>query len=197
MIDAISTYINGCELDQVSILDMDAYEDTDINWRVRRGYGALVAAYGASCPLALNCVVTLIDHSGKRVRIETSQGTLTAAQVIVTVPTNLIADEAIRFHPPLPAKVDAARGLPLGLADKVTLALDEPEALPSRRQSARRHHANRNGHLSFAPVRPALHRRFFRRPFCAIAGRRRRRRARRSRASTRSSPSSAMTFAAS
>ena len=54
MIDAISTYINGCELDQVSILDMDAYEDTDINWRVRRGYGALVAAYGAACPLALN-----------------------------------------------------------------------------------------------------------------------------------------------
>ena len=130
MIDAISTYINGCELDQVSILDMDAYEDTDINWRVRRGYGALIAAYGASCPLALNCEVTLIDHSGKRVRIETSKGTLTAAQVIVTVPTNLIANEAIRFHPPLPAKVDAARGLPLGLADKVTLALDEPEALP-------------------------------------------------------------------
>jgi monoamine oxidase len=130
MIDAISTYINGCELDLVSILDMDAYEDTDINWRVRRGYGALIAAYGASCPLALNCEVTLIDHSGKRVRIETSKGTLTAAQVIVTVPTNLIANEAIRFHPPLPAKVDAARGLPLGLADKVTLALDEPEALP-------------------------------------------------------------------
>jgi monoamine oxidase len=46
------------------------------------------------------------------------------------VPTNLIADEAIRFNPPLPAKVDAARGLPLGLADKVMLALDEPEALP-------------------------------------------------------------------
>jgi monoamine oxidase len=130
MIDAISTYINGCELDQVSILDMDAYEDTDLNWRVRRGYGALVAAYGASCPLALNCEVTLIDHSGQRIRIETSQGTLTADRVIVTVPTNLIADEAIRFHPPLPAKVDAARGLPLGLADKVTLALAKPEALP-------------------------------------------------------------------
>jgi monoamine oxidase len=30
----------------------------------------------------------------------------------------------------LPAKVDAARGLPLGLADKVTLALEEAEALP-------------------------------------------------------------------
>ncbi|ANW05096.1 flavin monoamine oxidase family protein [Bradyrhizobium icense] len=130
MIDAISTYVNGCELDQVSILDMDAYEDTDINWRIRRGYGALIAAYGASCPVALDCAVTLIDHSGARVRIETSRGTLTAGKVIVTVPTSLIADEAIRFQPPLPQKVDAARGLPLGLADKVTLAVDEPEALP-------------------------------------------------------------------
>ena len=144
MIDAISTYINGCELDQVSLLDMDAYEDTDLNWRVRRGYGALIAAYGATCPLALNCEVTLIDHSAKRVRIETSQGTLTADKVIVTVPTNLIADEAIRFHPPLPAKVDAARGLPLGLADKVTLALDEPEALP------------KEGNLRAATMRTAM-----------------------------------------
>ena len=64
MIDAISTYVNGCELEQVSILDMDAYEDTNVNWRVRRGYGALMAAYGARLPLALNCNVTLIDHSG-------------------------------------------------------------------------------------------------------------------------------------
>src|SRR3954471_1926972 len=95
MIDAISTYINGAELDRVSILDMDAYEDTNFNWRVRRGYGALVAAYGAACPLALNCAVTLIDHAAKRVRLETSRGTLTADKVIVTVPTNLIADEAI------------------------------------------------------------------------------------------------------
>ena len=55
MIDAISTYVNGCELDQVSLLDMDAYEDTEINWRVRRGYGALMTAYGASLPVAFNC----------------------------------------------------------------------------------------------------------------------------------------------
>jgi monoamine oxidase len=130
MIDAISTYVNGCELDQVSIQDMDAYEDTNTNWRVRRGYGALMAAYGARLPLALNCNVTLIDHSSQRLRIETSLGTLVADKAIVTVPTNLIAQAAIRFHPALPAKVDAAAGLPLGLADKVMLALDDPEALP-------------------------------------------------------------------
>ena len=114
MIDAISTYINGCETRSVSILDFDAYEDTNINWRIRRGYGALMAAYGASLPSRSTAQVTLIDHSGTRLRIETSLGTLTADKVIVTVPTNLIADEAIRFHPALPAKVDAARGLPLG-----------------------------------------------------------------------------------
>ncbi len=144
MIDALSSYINGCELDVVSILDMDAYEDTEINWRVRRGYGAMIAAYGASCPLALNCEVSLIDHSGTRLRIETSLGTLSADKVIVTVPTNLIADEAIRFHPALPAKVDAAIGLPLGLADKVMLALDESETLP------------KDGNLRGATMRTAM-----------------------------------------
>jgi monoamine oxidase len=131
MIDAISSYINGCETDQVSILDFDAYEDTNLNWRLRRGYGALMAAYGVSLPLAFNCAVRLIDHSGKRLRIETSQGTLTADKTIITVPTNLIAEGAIRFHPALPDKVDAAAHLPLGLADKVMLALEEPEALPA------------------------------------------------------------------
>ena len=144
MIDAISTYVNGCELDRVSILDMDAYEDTEINWRVRRGYGALMTAYAAPIPLALDCNVTLVDHSGKRVRLETSQGTLTAGKVIVTVPTNLIADESIRFHPALPAKVAAARGLPLGLADKVMLALDQPDALP------------KDGNLRGATMRTAM-----------------------------------------
>jgi monoamine oxidase len=144
MIDAISTYVNGAELDRVSILDMDAYEDTNINWRVRRGYGALMAAYGASLPLALNCKVTLIDHSGKQLRIETSLGTLTASKAIVTVPTNLIAQEMIRFHPALPAKLEAAAGLPLGLADKVTLALEEPTDLP------------KDGNLRAATMRTAM-----------------------------------------
>ncbi len=77
-------------------------------------------------------------------RIETSQGRLSAGKVIITVPTNLIADQSIRFHPALPAKVDAARGLPLGLADKVMLALDQPEALP------------KDGNLRGATMRTAM-----------------------------------------
>jgi monoamine oxidase len=148
MIDAISSYVNGCELDVESILDMEAYEDTEINWRLRAGYGTLLTAYGAALPLALNCTVTSIDHSGARVRIETSQGTLTSAKVIVTVPTNLIANQAIRFRPGLPAKVDAARGLPLGLADKVMLALDEPQGVESA--------LPKDGNLRGATMRTAM-----------------------------------------
>jgi monoamine oxidase len=129
-IDAISTYVNGCELDGVSTYDFDAYEDTGINWRVCRGYGALIAAYGASAPVSLDTKVTMIDHSGPRVNITTSRGIVTAGQVIVTVPTSLIANETVRFNPPLPGKVEAAAGLPLGLANKVMLALAEPDALP-------------------------------------------------------------------
>jgi monoamine oxidase len=142
MLNCVSTYINGVELDRVSIHDMDAYEDTEINWRSKRGYGALVAAYGAPCPVALDTQVTLIDHAGACIRIETSRGTLTANQVIVTVPTNLIANETLRFSPSLPDKIAAARGLPLGLADKVMLALDDDgETLP------------RDGHLRGSTTR--------------------------------------------
>ena len=131
MIDAVSTYINGFTLDRVSLHDMDAYEDTEINWRLARGYGALIAAYGAPCPVSLDTQATVIDHSGPRVRVETSKGTLSAAKIIVTVPSNLLANEDIRFHPPLPAKVEAARGLPLGTNNKVLLALDDAGDLPS------------------------------------------------------------------
>jgi monoamine oxidase len=144
MIDAVSTYINGCELDQVSVKDFEEYEDTEINWRVPRGYGALIAAYGAPCNVALNCNVSLIDHSGARIRIETSRGTLTAGKVIVCVPTDLMAAEAIRFHPALSDKVHAAAMLPLGADDKVMLALDGNNDLP------------KDGNLRGATMRTAM-----------------------------------------
>ncbi len=144
MIDAISTYINGCELDQVSVKDFEEYEDTEINWRVPRGYGALIVAYGAPCNVALNCNVTRIDHSGARVKIETSLGVLRASKVIVCVPTDLIAAEAIRFHPVLPEKVNAAAMLPLGADDKVMLALNGDHDLP------------KDGNLRSATMRTAM-----------------------------------------
>jgi monoamine oxidase len=52
------------------------------------------------------------------------------------VPTAHLAREAIRFHPRLPEKLEAAAGLPLGLADKVLLAIDRPEEIPGKAASS-------------------------------------------------------------
>jgi monoamine oxidase len=130
-INSASTYINGCELDLVSTLDIDSYKATGKNWRIKRGYGALIAAYGASCPVMLQTKVTNIDHSVSPLKLETSRGVLRAKAIILSVSTNLIANETIRFSPMLPEKQEAACGLPLGLADKVMLAVEEVEDLPN------------------------------------------------------------------
>jgi len=130
LLDALSTYINGVELERLSVHDFFRYHNTGVNWRVARGYGALIHAFAAGLDIALNSPVTLIDHSGEHVSVTTPRGTLTARAVVVTVPPTLIADETLRFIPALPDKVTAAAALPLGIADKVFLRLDNPDDLP-------------------------------------------------------------------
>jgi monoamine oxidase len=127
LIDAISTYISGAEWGRVSAKDYDRYHDTGVNWRVVKGYGALISACGESFPAALDCEVRAIDHRGKRLRIETAKGAIAADQVIVTIPSALLAAERLSFTPALPEKIEAARGLPLGLADKLFIALTGAE----------------------------------------------------------------------
>ena len=63
----------------------------------------------------LDCPVRGIDHGGKRLRIQTNKGAISADQAIVTVPSAIVAAERIQFTPALPDKVEAANGLPLGL----------------------------------------------------------------------------------
>jgi monoamine oxidase len=130
LINAVSTYANGAELELVSLRDVSQYADDNVNWRVREGYGAMIAAYGSALPVALDCTVDCIDGTGRALKIATSRGQLTAKIAIVTVPTAHLSHEAIRFVPALPEKLEAASGLPLGLADKVVLAIDRPEDIP-------------------------------------------------------------------
>jgi monoamine oxidase len=127
LINAESAYMNGVELESVSVEDWKRYDDSHVNWRVVEGYGAAIDAYGGGLPIRLNCAVTLIDHAGSSVALETTHGRLTAAVVILTVPTSLISSEAIAFRPALPEKVSAAAGLPLGLADKLVMTTDAPD----------------------------------------------------------------------
>ena len=140
MIDAISGYVNGAPLAQVSLHDWAAYEDaaSEDNWTVEQGYGSVVRHHAAGVPVRLDTIVSRIDHRGRSIRIDTNRGTIAADRVILCVPTSVLAREAISFDPPLPAKHAAAADLPLGLADKVFLHV-AGGGLP------------RNGHLTGNP----------------------------------------------
>lgn len=127
-IDAISTYYNGAPLSRVSVIDFDRYLDTEVNWRVVGGYGAMIAAAGASLDVRTNCRVAAIALGGRRVHIATDLGDFTADQAIVTVPTSVLAAGAIRFDPACDNHLHAASGLPLGVADKLYLGLRDAAA---------------------------------------------------------------------
>jgi monoamine oxidase len=124
LFDATSTWANAVELECLSVKDNDRYEDSGVNWRVREGYGRLLAALAEGLPIAFGAAASRIEHGGRRIRIVTSRGTLSAARLIVAVPTAAIAGERLAFDPPLPDKVAAAAGLPLGLANKLFLRFD-------------------------------------------------------------------------
>ncbi len=95
--EALSGYINGAGLARLSIADYRAYDEaaSETNWRVREGYGTLVAASLPPVPLHLATPVTAIDHRGTRVRLDTRAGTIAARAAIVTVSTAMLAAGAI------------------------------------------------------------------------------------------------------
>ena len=127
LLDAVSTYYSGAELDRVSARDLARFEDDGVNWRIREGYGSAIAAHGADLEVALDCKVMRIDRRARQLRVETSQGAIMAQAVIITLPSNLIAAQEYLFLPALPEKTAAAAGLPLGLADKLFLSLANAE----------------------------------------------------------------------
>lgn len=125
-LEAMSGYINGASLDQLSIRDYLAYADaeTGVNWRVEQGYGALVAAAAADLPVRLNTQVSAIEAGSRHLRVIAASGAIEARAVILTLPTDVLASGSIRLPVEVDDRVDAARMLPLGLADKIVFALD-------------------------------------------------------------------------
>ncbi|HYC24494.1 MAG TPA: NAD(P)/FAD-dependent oxidoreductase [Roseiarcus sp.] len=127
LLNAVSTYYSGAELSCVSLRDLARYDDSGVNWRIPEGYGRVVATHGAGLRVRFDCAVERIDRRGRSLRIETTKGAINATAAIVTLPSALIAALPEIFHPALPAKTEAAAGLPLGLADKLFLSLASAE----------------------------------------------------------------------
>ena len=84
-------------------------------------------------------------------------GTLTAEAAIITLPSALLADETLSFDPPLPQKVDAAAGLPLGLADKLFLSLSDAHEFDRESRLFGRTDRRKTGVYHFRPLgRPQI-----------------------------------------
>lgn len=130
MLNALSGYINGAPLEEVSVADWLAYDNaaSDQNLRLPAGYGSLIAQLGSPFEVSLSNPVVSISRLRNGVEVRSEQGLIEAGAVIVTVPTASL--KRIRFDPPIEGLTDAAEQLPLGVADKLFLALEQPEDFP-------------------------------------------------------------------
>lgn len=158
LLNAVNTYVSGAELDEASVHDTAQYRVHGSDLRITEGYGRTVAQFGAGLPVALSTPVTAVDHGwAGQVWLETPRGTIRARAAIVTVSTDVLAAEAIRFVPALPKKIAAAQGLPLGLANKVFLALATPDELPKDAHLIGNARAARTGAYHLRPFgRPVI-----------------------------------------
>ena len=130
LLNAFSGYYNGASFEHLSVKDYAAYQPTEDNWRIREGYGALIAAFGGALDARLGAPVRTIRHDGPRLSVETDHGAIDTGAVIVCVSTTVLAEEGLRFDPPLPAKLEAAHALPLGHVEKAFVRLLKPDEFP-------------------------------------------------------------------
>ncbi|RFB81485.1 flavin monoamine oxidase family protein [Methylovirgula sp. 4M-Z18] len=121
-IQAISGFINGAELERISITDYLTYDDhaTDQNWRVLAGYGTLIAASLPSpINLYLSTPVDAVALEAGGVALTTAGGTLRARAAILTASTAVLAGSAMRLPSVLDPWRHAATRLPLGRDEKL------------------------------------------------------------------------------
>jgi monoamine oxidase len=114
----------GKDLNEVSAVDFSKSIERDVDAFCRQGFGALIAKLSAGLPVQLSNPVTRIDYNRHGVEIATAKGHINARAAIITVSTGILSAGKIEFDPDLPSRyLDAARKLPLGSYDHITLEL--------------------------------------------------------------------------
>jgi len=115
------------DVDQASVKDTQAFLRDEEDLPVAGGFGYVVERYGAGLPVTLNAAVRKIDSSGRRIKLDTTKGSIKADNVILTVSSGVLAKRGIEFTPALPDwKLEAVEGLPLGSHTRIALMFDEP-----------------------------------------------------------------------
>ncbi|CAD0185124.1 Putrescine oxidase [Ruegeria sp. THAF57] len=97
----------GRDLPDTSLRDICAWEGGD-DWFCRDGFGHLVACTARGLPIKLNTPVTEIKSLADGVEITTATGKIKARSVVVTVSVGVLAEDIIRFDPPLESDRRAA-----------------------------------------------------------------------------------------
>ncbi|SLN18883.1 Pseudooxynicotine oxidase [Falsiruegeria litorea R37] len=95
------------DLPNTSLRDMAAWEGGD-DWFCREGFGHLIARTATGLPIELSTPVTDIEAKADGIRVTTATGKTSAQAVIVTASVGVLAEDVIRFDPPLDAERRAA-----------------------------------------------------------------------------------------
>ena len=120
---------SSCDPDQTGAADIVAYNETNEDWPVIAGYGALVVAWAADVPVTLDAAVQRVAMTRDGVDVETPLGTISGRTALITVSTNMLASGRIAFEPELPSwKTTAAQELPLGIHNKIAILLNNASA---------------------------------------------------------------------
>ena len=91
-------------------------------WFPRKGYGPMISYLARGLDISLGSSVKAISRTGKKVKVESSTGTLEADAVIVTVSLGVLQSGAIRFDPALSEeKRDALSRMRMGTMMKTVL----------------------------------------------------------------------------
>lgn len=122
---AIGAYEMGKDFDRFSCLDWWNGE-AGSDWFCKQGYGALWAHGSRGVPVQLSTKAAAVKWGGPGVTVETDRGSLAAKACIVTVSTGVLANEVIRFDPPLPtAKQESFHRITMGLYNHIALQFHE------------------------------------------------------------------------
>jgi monoamine oxidase len=115
---------SGKDLKDVSVIDKARAQDRNTAIACRQGLGTLIAKLGEQVPLSLSTPANRISWSRRDVMVETPSGKIVARAAVITVSSNVLVADKIKFDPEIPKRaLDAAAKLSLGSYDRIALQM--------------------------------------------------------------------------
>lgn len=133
LIEATVAQLFASEAVDVTTSDQGGYLDTEINYSVSGGMGALIEYMARGLRVRTECEVNYIRTHSEGVDVGTTDDSLVrASAAIVTVSTEVLKSGKIEFEPAMPDELRSALdAIELGNVEKVALLIDgDPFGLP-------------------------------------------------------------------